>query len=282
MKKIMKYITVIFGLLLMAISFNLFQEPFNFAAGGVTGLSIILHKFINIDESVFIFIINQSLIIVSFLVLGKKKTINTILGSILLPILIKMTSFLSSIITLELDYILIAIIGGVLYGVGLGLIYKNGFTSGGTDILNQIMEVKYKMPIDKSIITVDGFIVVLSAIAFGIPSMIYSFIMLIIISYISNKTILELNQNKVLYIYTDEANKIKEYLTKSFNYDLTIFNTIGGFSKKRKHLYMCSVSTKDYYAIKEGILYIDLKAFIVVTNAYEQKNANVLIRQNNS
>ena len=206
MKKIMKYITVIFGLLLMAISFNLFQEPFNFAAGGVTGLSIILHKFINIDESIFIFIINQSLIIVSFLVLGKKKTINTILGSILLPILIKMTSFLSSIITLELDYILIAIIGGVLYGVGLGLIYKNGFTSGGTDILNQIMEVKYKIPIDKSIITVDGFIVVLSAIAFGIPSMIYSFIMLIIISYISNKTILELNQNKVLYIYTDEAN----------------------------------------------------------------------------
>ena len=95
MKKIMKYITVIFGLLLMAISFNLFQEPFNFAAGGVTGLSIILHKFINIDESVFIFIINQSLIIVSFLVLGKKKTINTILGSILLPILIKMTSFMS-------------------------------------------------------------------------------------------------------------------------------------------------------------------------------------------
>ncbi len=282
MKKIMKYITVIFGLLLMAISFNLFQEPFNFAAGGVTGLSIILHKFINIDESIFIFIINQSLIIVSFLVLGKKKTINTILGSILLPILIKMTSFLSSIITLELDYILIAIIGGVLYGVGLGLIYKNGFTSGGTDILNQIMEVKYKIPIDKSIITVDGFIVVLSAIAFGIPSMIYSFIMLIIISYISNKTILELNQNKVLYIYTDEANKIKEYLTKSFNYDLTIFNTIGGFSKKRKHLYMCSVSTKDYYAIKEGILYIDPKAFIVVTNAYEQKNANVLIRQNNS
>lgn len=280
MKKIMKYLTVIFGLLLMAISFNLFQEPYNFAAGGVTGLSIILHKFINIDESIFIFIINQSLIIVSFLVLGKKKTINTILGSILLPIFIKITSFIN-IVTLELDYILIAIIGGVLYGVGLGLIYKNGFTSGGTDILNQIMEVKYKIPMDKSIITVDGFIVVLSALAFGIPSMIYSFIMLIIISYMSNKTILELNQNKVLYIYTDEALKIKEYLTENFNYDLTIFNTIGGFSKKMKKLYMCSVSTKDYYAIKEGILYIDPKAFIVVTNAYEQKNANVLIRQNN-
>ena len=78
MKKIMKYITVIFGLLLMAISFNLFQEPFNFAAGGVTGLSIILHKFINIDESIFIFIVNKSNIIFKYS-LSKVVNDNTLL-----------------------------------------------------------------------------------------------------------------------------------------------------------------------------------------------------------
>ena len=178
----------------------------------------------------------------------------------------------------DLDYILIAIIGGVIQGIGLGLIYKNGFTSGGTDILNQIAEVKYKIPINKSLIAIDGTIVILTAIAFGIPNMIYSFIMLVVLSSISNKTILELDQNKVFYIYTEEPKKVKEFLTDNFAYDLTIFDSIGGFSKKRKKLYMCSVSTKDYYVIKEGILYIDPKAFIVITNAYEQKNANVLIR----
>ncbi len=282
MNKIKKNFIVIIGLLLMALSFNLFQEPFSFAAGGVTGLSIIVSKIFNIDESLFIFIINQSLIIVSFIVLGKKKTLNTILGSIILPIFILITKPLNNIISFQnIDYIIVAIIGGFIYGIGLGLIYKNGYTSGGTDILNQILEVKYKMPINKAIIIVDGFVVLLSAFTFGISIMVYSLIMLVVISIISNKTILELNQNKVLYIYSNETNKIKDYLNNNFGYDLTIFNSIGGFSKERKKLYMCSVNTKDYYVIKEGILYIDPKAFIIVTNSYEQKNANVLIRKIN-
>ena len=275
-KKVKKYCSLVIGLLLMAISFNLFQAPYNIASGGVTGLSIIVKKFLPINEALFIFLVNQSLIILSFLVLGKKRTINTILGSLLLPVFIELTSFLPQIP--DLDYILIAIIGGVIQGIGLGLIYKNGFTSGGTDILNQIAEVKYKIPINKSLIAIDGTIVILTAVAFGIPNMIYSFIMLVVLSSISNKTILELDQNKVFYIYTEEPKKVKEFLTDNFAYDLTIFDSIGGFSKKRKKLYMCSVSTKDYYVIKEGILYIDPKAFIVITNAYEQKNANVLIR----
>ena len=280
MDKIKKYVIVIVGLLLMAISFNLFQEPFNFVAGGVTGLSVIVKKIFHIDESLFIFIVNQSLIILSFIVLGKKKTLNTVLGSLMLPILILITKPLNNIISLEnVDYIIIAIIGGIIYGVGLGLIYKNGYTSGGTDILNQIAEVKYKIPINKSIIAIDGLIVLLSAVTFDIATMIYSFIMLVLISVISNKTILELNQNKVLYIYTNEGKKIKEYLTNNFAYDLTIFDTIGGFSKEKNKLYMCCVSSRDYYVIKEGILYIDPKAFIIVTNSYEQKNANVLIRK---
>ena len=276
-KKVKKYCSLVIGLLLMAISFNLFQAPYNIASGGVTGLSIIVKKFLPINEALFIFLVNQSLIILSFLVLGKKRTINTILGSLLLPVFIELTSFLPQIP--DLDYILIAIIGGVIQGIGLGLIYKNGFTSGGTDILNQIAEVKYKIPINKSLIAIDGTIVILTAVAFGIPNMIYSFIMLVVLSSISNKTILELDQNKVFYIYTEEPKKVKEFLTDNFAYDLTIFDSIGGFSKKRKKLYMCSVSTKDYYVIKEGILYIDPKAFIVITNAYEQKNANVLIRK---
>ena len=279
MNKIKKYVTVLSGLLLMAISFNLFQAPYNLVCGGITGLSIVVNHFFNINESLFIFLVNQSLIILSFVLLGKKKTLNTILGSILLPCFILLTKPLANIISFaNLDMILISILGGLIYGVGLGLIYKKGYTSGGTDILNQIAEVKYKIPINKSIIIIDGLIVLLSLLAFDVETMIYSLITLVIISYISNNTFLELNRNKVFYIYTEEPQKVKEYLIDNFAYDLTVFESIGGFTKKSKELFMCSVSTKDYYIIKEGILYIDPKAFIVITNAYEQKNANVLIR----
>ena len=112
-KKVKKYCSLVIGLLLMAISFNLFQAPYNIASGGVTGLAIIVKKFLPINEALFIFLVNQSLIILSFLVLGKKRTINTILGSLLLPVFIELTSFLPQIP--DLDYILIAIIGIINY-----------------------------------------------------------------------------------------------------------------------------------------------------------------------
>lgn len=283
MKKIKKYLTVIFGFFLLAISFNFFQAPFNFAPGGVAGFAILVHKIFGLNETYCIFFVNIVLIILSYIILGKEKTRNTILGSILFPFFIEITEPLSRFFPInELDYLLIAVMGGTLSGLGLGLAFKNGFTSGGTDILNQIIEDKFKIPISKSLIYVDGSIVILSAIVFDIPTMIYSFLLLIIMSIISNKTILELDNNKVFYIYTKEPEKIKKYLIESFSYDLTIFNTIGGYTKEPKKMYMCSVSTKDYYVVKEGILYIDPHAFIVIANAYEQKNANVLICKANN
>lgn len=279
--KIKQYILVIFGLFLAALSFNLFLSPHNFASGGVGGLAIVFHKLLNIDESKFIFVVNFFLILLSFYILGKETTKNTILGSLLFPVFIHLTEPIVSQIPIEnLDYLILAILGGATSGIGLGIVYKNGFTSGGTDILNQIMEKRWKIPMGKSILYVDGIIVLISAVVFGVESMIYSTISLVLISYISNKTILELNQNKVFYIYTAKPKEVKKYLTEDFSYDITIFDTIGGFTEKRKKLFMCSIKAREYYLIKEGILYIDPTAFLIIANAYEQKNANVLLRKN--
>lgn len=278
-KQIKKYAVVITGAILMAISFNLFQAKYNFVSGGISGLSIILKKFIPLNEGIFIFLTNIFLLIISYIVLGKEKTKYTVLGSIIYPISINLTAFLSQYINFnDIDPILISIIGGLINGLGLGLVYKSGFTTGGTDILNQILSIKCKIPLGKSILYIDGIIVILSALVFGIPSMVYSLIMIFLTSYISNKTMLELGYNKVMYIYTNHYKEIKKYLT-NFYYDITIFETVSGYSEKKKKLYMCSVSSRNYYEIKEGIKLIDPNAFIVVTNAYELQNANVSLRK---
>ena len=114
----------------------------------------------------------------------------------------------------DLELLIIAVLGGVLSGLGYGLLFKNNFTSGGTDILNQIALKKFKIPLNKSMIYIDGSIVLLGGIVFGIDSMIYSIISLLIISVLSNKTMLELNKNKIFYILTKKSSEIQEYLTK--------------------------------------------------------------------
>lgn len=280
-KKLKNYFGVIVGLVIMALSFNLFQKPFCFSTGGISGFSQIVTYYTHINESIIIFIGNIFLIVLSFVFLGKEKTRNTIVGALLFPILISLLEPVANFLDLShLDPVLIAIFGGMATGFGAGLIYKNGFTSGGTDILNQIIELKYKIPMGKSILFVDGSIVLASAFCFGFPNMLYSIVMITLISLVSNKTMLELNHNKVLYIYTEKPKLVEEYLMKTFAYDMTIFNVKGGFSLKKQKLIMTSVSKRDYYAVKEGIMYLDPRSFIIITNAYEQLNANVLLREN--
>ncbi len=276
--KIIRYIYLITGLLLVAIAFNLFLSPYNFVSGGVSGLAIVMKKVFNINESIFMLGTNILLIGISLKFLGKETTKNTILGSLLFPVFTFLTEKISIYIPLDLDPLLIAILGGAVSGFGYGLIFKNNFTTGGTDILNQISEKYLKIPMSKSILFIDGAIVLTGCITFGMTKMIYSLISLILISELSNRTQLGINKNRVLYITSNKQEKIIELLTKN-HYDATLLDSKGGYSKKKNKIILSSIHEKDYYKIKESILIIDKEAFIIVTNAYEQKNANVTIRK---
>lgn len=281
-QKLKQYFEVVLGLFLSAVSFNLFLVPYDFVPGGVGGLAIIFKRVVGFDETLFILTINFFLIIISFYYLGKEQTKNTILGTILFPLFVSITKDITNWIEItNVDYLLIAMIGGIINGFAVGLVFKNGFTTGGTDILNQIMEKYLKIPISTSFFYIDGAIVLLSGIVFGISNMVYSIIVLYLISYMTNKTMIEMNYNKIFYIQTKKLQDIKKFLTKNYSYDLTILETIGGFSNQKGTLLICSVHRKDYYAIKEEILLIDPEVFLTITNTYEQKNANQLIRNTN-
>jgi len=277
--KLKQYSIVVLGIFLVALAFNLFLSPNNLVAGGISGLAIIIRKIFGINEVSFIFVANVFLLLVSFRYLGKEKTKNTLLGSLLFPVFVSLTTGVTKIYNSSfLDPLIIAILGGCVSGLGYGLVFQNNFTTGGTDILNQVMEKYMKIPMTKSILYIDGPIVLLGCITFGIEGMLYSLIVLYLVSTLSNTTMLSLNKNRVLYIQTTEDEKIKRYLEETFCYDMTILNVIGGYSKKEQKMIMCSVENNKYYQIKNEILYLDPNAFITVATSYEQKNANKTIR----
>ena len=280
MKKIINFTTLFAGLFLAAFSFNLFLAPFNLVAGGVSGLALIVHKVFSLDESTFIMIVNLLLLGISFLFLGKEKTKNTILGSLLFPIFVNLTSYIIPYIDIkELELIVVSILGGLLSGVGYGIIFKTGYTSGGTDILNQIIEKYMHIPMSTSIIFVDGIITLCGGFIFGLPLMVYSLISLILISIFSHKTIIGEGKSKTLYITSSKIKEIKYYLHKELKVDSTDFDIIGGYSNEPQKMIMSIINTKDYYRIKEAIKLIDKNAFITVTDAYQIINENVSIRR---
>lgn len=258
------------GCLLVAISYNLFLAPNKLVAGGVSGLAIIIKSIFGVEEYIVILVSNLLLLIASYYFLGKEKTKATILGSILFPLFVKLTANITYQIDIDTSNLLLSsIFGGVVYGFGAGMIFKAGYTTGGTDIINQITSKYFKIGMGTSMIYCDGLIILLSSLLFGATKLMYSIIILYIISIMSDRIILGISDSKAFFIITEEESAVKEFILEYLNHGVTVFNAKGGFAKEKQNVLMCVLPTKDYYRLKEGITQIDPEAFFVVTDAYE-------------
>ena len=149
------------------------------------------------------------------------------------------------------------------------MIFKAGYTTGGTDIINQITSKYFKIGMGASMLYCDGLIILFSSFLFGATKLMYSIIILYIISIMSDRIILGISDSKAFYIITDEEQAVKEFILKYLNHGVTVFNAKGGFAKEKQNVLMCVLPTKDYYRLKEGLSEIDPEAFFVVTDAYE-------------
>lgn len=276
-----KWIKFILGITIVAFSFNLFCVPDNLASTGIGGLSIVINNFIKIDTSLFVGVVNIFLIILSFIFLGKDNTYKTILGALIYPVMLKLTSYITGLIDLSsVDLLIKAIIGGIINGVGLGMVFKTGYTTGGTDIIESILGKYLKISMDKAIIMVDGVVVALTGLVFGVEHLIYAFVILIFQSIYSNQFMLGIKEDKILYINSRKNKEIRKFLSETYNYGITILKGRDGYSNRSNDILVVSIKSKFYLEIKEVILLIDNKAFITVCDSYETVYVNKEERKN--
>ena len=268
--KVRRYFELIIGVLLISLAFNIFLLPTDLVFGGVSGLSIIVKEIIPINPSKFIMIASLILLVISYLVLGKKETRGSIIGSILFPIFVELTSNINQYINLDTSNLLLAVIfGGIIYGFGAGLVFRAGFTTGGTDIINQIISKYFHTSMGNAMLMSDGLIVLCGGFFFGATKLMYAIIVVYIIGLMTDKVLLGISNSKAFYIITNEDEKIKDYLLNELHHGVTIFNVKGGYTNKKDEVILCVVPTSEYYKVKEGIHEIDDKAFFVVCDAYE-------------
>ena len=269
-KQLIRLIVFMIGLLIMAISFNLFLLPNEIVYGGIGGLSITIKKLLNIEPAIFILISNIVLLIINFIIMGKKIASKSIIGSLLFPLFIKVTTDINYLIMIDSENtLLMAIFGGLLIGIGLGLTIKAGLTTGGTDIINQIIHKLFKVSITNAIIITDGLIILGSIPIIGIEKAMYGIIVLYIFGTIADRVVLGIYKNKNFYKVTSKEKEIKVFLLNNLNTGVTILNSSGGFTGKKQKVLMCIIPTRDYFKIKEGIHEIDKDSFFVVTDSYE-------------
>jgi len=258
------------GMLISALAFNLFFEPYDVIPMGSSGLVLILSKFIDMDVSLISFIISLVILLIAFIFFGWEYSLKLIAVTILYPTFLKSTTLITRFIDLEnTSLFLMMVIGGSMLGLSSGLIRKSGYNPGGFSIFYDILYKYAHISIGTSGMIVNGILIVVSGFIFGMEKAVYAIIGLLLSSYIVDKVVIGISDNKVFYIVTNKPLEIREYIMDKLHYSVTVINARGGYTNKKRKMLMCVVPTIEYLKLKELVSALDPKVFFLIVDAYE-------------
>ena len=275
--RLKRYTFLVIGCFLCAFTFNVFYSPNNLVTGGVSGLSIVIENITGLPTSTFITISYIVLLILSFLILGKESTKYSVMGSILYPLFVNLTEGMPELIHFNVDnMLLVCIFGAVIGGIGSGLTFKYGFSTGGSDIVVQILSKYFKVSIGTAskiinfaIILSSGFFISEVAEIYAWETVMYAMIAVYLSTMLTDRVLLGISDSKSFYIITEHETAIKNFLINELGKGVTVLEARGGYTGDRKKVLMCVIPTKQYFLAKEGILEIDKEAIVLINDVYE-------------
>lgn len=266
----LKLLLFVLGAFISAVSVNLFYVPNNFVTGGVTGLGIVVNKLYGMNVSTFVFFSNLMLIGVGLIFLGGKKVAGSIAGAALYTIFLFLTEDIASWINFSFDNTLLyALAAGICGGFGEAIVYKLGYSTGGTSILGLIISERTKKPVGKVMRTISFVIIALGGFTFGYTMIMYALIIVTISTFMIDRMMLGISDSKMFVIQTTKEDEVSSFIMGEIHSGVTEYDIKGGFSGKKKKMLMCVVPTEKYSYLKSAIKEIDENAFIIVSDCYE-------------
>lgn len=265
--RVLQYITMIFGTFLMAVSVVMFFDPMEIVVGGVTGVAVIFKSLYNMPMWLSSAMINVPLFIAGFRILDGRTFTRTLVATATLTI------FLGVVPEMKLltgDTVVDITIGSVLMGAGLGLIFRQYASSGGSDLLATLINVRVKyLSIPKIMAVIDGIIVIAGASVFGMTNGIYSLIAIYIVTKVSDAIVEGPDRAKLMYIVSDKETEVVKYIMDDINRGATYIETIGAYTEKTRKMIMCVVSGKEMVKIKQKVYQIDENAICFIGDIRE-------------
>lgn len=261
------YILIAVGVFAMAVAINYFFAPNTIAPGGVTGFAVVVEELIGIEIYLINLIINVPLFIFGAKALGRVTAIKTLYATFLLSFFLKILPPL----VLTHDMLLSSIFGGVLAGAGLGLVFKFGGTTGGTDLAGAMINNKFPhFSLAGSMMMIDLLVVTFAGIVGkNIEISLYSVIAMFTTVKVIDLVLEGAGYVKAFYIITNMPDEIGDKLMLDLNRGVTSLQGKGMYTKENKEVLLCVVSRSQFSQVKEIVKSIDPKAFVMVTEMSE-------------
>lgn len=264
--KINRFLLISLGVLIMAIGLYYFLIPAKLAVGGVTGLAMVINKILpKIPIGFLMTMFNIILFIMGFLIIGKEFGGYTVYASFLLSGTISLMEKISPLNKPIVDDLMLSLIYGiVIQGIGMGIIFNQNSSTGGTDIVAKIINKLTHLNMGKALLLSDFIITVLAMITFGTELGLYALLGVVINAYVIDNVIAGFNSKVNMMIISIENKEINKYIIKELERGTTLYTAQGGFSNDDKIIINTIVGRKEYIKIKKYVKTVDSQAFIIV------------------
>ena len=268
-ESIKEFALITIGIFLVAISVVYFFEPNNIAAGGITGLAIVINHYIPfLSIGPLVLMMDAILFIVALIVLGAKFGAKTIYSSFLLSTSMWiMQTFIP--INITNDLILATIFGTLISAVGMAIVFNANASTGGTDIIAKILNKFFHIEIGKSLLIVDFLVTLLGAVTFGINIGLYGLLAVIINGVVIDNIIAGFKTKSEITIISEKNKEISKFILDDLERGCTFIKGIGGFTGKDTSILYTVLDRNEFIKLKNKIKEIDKNAFITVGEVHE-------------
>ncbi|MFA5470788.1 MAG: YitT family protein [Acholeplasmataceae bacterium] len=269
--KMLEILEITGGVILLTLGFYFFLLPQNLVIGGVMGISVLLRDVIPV--STFVLVANLVLLLVGLIFLGKAFFLKTVYATLLHPLILLVleltveANFFMKYMN-ESPYMVSALFGALFVGVGLGMVIRNNATTGGIDIVQNIMHKFLHIPFTWALYIIDGTIIAI-ALFVDFQAGLYAFGAMLLSGMIIDRLSIEGKSGFTVFILTDKTKEMQAEIYDKLDRGLTKIKVVGGYTNKEKEMILCTIDRMQLYTFKLIIKRIDPNAFTFVTRTKE-------------
>lgn len=271
-KKWREYVWIletIAGSALFAVGFALFLEPNDISPGGVSGIALVLIHLLGFGKvGTVTILINLPLFILGGMKIGKRFFFGSLLGMLLSSVLIDLLALVKMP---DIEPIVAAVYGGVVCGLGLGIVFICGASTGGSDILARLLKLKYRnVPIGQIAMTIDGIVAVMTGLAFhDITKALYTGITVFICGKALDMVVYRFDYSNVALIVSAKYAEIAEGIIAKLDRGATFLHGEGSYSHNNTKVVLTAVKKRQITELKDLVMEIDPNAFVIVQEAHQ-------------
>ena len=262
---------VVLGNAVVAFGVAVFAVPSDLIVGGATGLSLIIEQFVSVNYATIVFGINMVMLIIGFLVLGKKFAAGTILSSFIFPFFLGLFEAIPQFQHITNDILLSAIYAGIFTGVGLGIVFRLGYSTGGMDVPPIILNKKKGVSVALAINVLDIMILVGQVFFSSFEGILYGIITVFVSTFVLDQVIVMGEKNLQVLVISDKKEKIAEAIFNEIDRGCTFVNVTTGYFHHQQKAVLCVANNREYAKINDLVMEIDPAAFIIGSEIHSVK-----------